>query len=180
MIPVPPSELETARLKLRRLIVEDAEAIFRRYATDFETIKYLTFKPHQDVAQARHFIKESLGKWESKTEFTFGIIYKEEQQLIGCITIRSEFGKVDFGYVLSRDYWGRGLMTEAVQKCCDWALAQPSIFRVWAVCDIENRASARVMEKVGMQREGILRRWNIHPNISPEPRDCWCYAKVKF
>ena len=56
---------------------------------------------------------------------------------------------------------------------------QEPIHRVWAVCDVENRGSARVLEKVGMQREAILRKWLVHPNISPIPRDCYCYAIVR-
>jgi RimJ/RimL family protein N-acetyltransferase len=58
-------------------------------------------------------------------------------------------------------------------------LKQQAIFRIWAVCDVDNAASARVMEKAGMQREGVLRRWSVHPNISAEPRDSFCYAIVK-
>lgn len=58
-------------------------------------------------------------------------------------------------------------------------LAQPEIFGVWAVCDIENRGSARVLEKSGFQREGILRRWIMHPNVSSKPRDCYMYARVR-
>ena len=70
-------------------------------------------------------------------------------------------------------------MTEAVKALVTWALQRPEIYRVWAVCDIDNKASARVMEKAGMQREGILRRWSIHPNVSNEPRDSYCYAILK-
>lgn len=70
-------------------------------------------------------------------------------------------------------------MTEAVRAVVDWAIGQPEMHRVWAVCDVDNKASARVLEKAGMEREGILRRWSIHPNISEFPRDCICYAKVK-
>jgi len=70
-------------------------------------------------------------------------------------------------------------MPEAAQAVVEWALAQPSIYRVWAVCDVDNLASARVLEKIGMQREGLLHRHIIHPNISAAPRDCWCFAKVK-
>ena len=74
-------------------------------------------------------------------------------------------------------------MAEAVRAVTQWALAQPGIFRVWAVCDIDNHASARVLEKAGMQLEGILRRWSGHPaadQSAPEvPRDCVCYAIVK-
>ena len=52
-------------------------------------------------------------------------------------------------------------------------------WRIGAVCDVENRASARVMEKAGLEREGILRRWIIHPNVGFEPRDCFSYAMVR-
>lgn len=57
--------------------------------------------------------------------------------------------------------------------------AVPSVSRVWAVCDVENRASARVLEKIGMRFEGILARWSIHPNLSDEPRDCRGYARLR-
>src|SRR5215831_19227433 len=70
-------------------------------------------------------------------------------------------------------------ITEAVKSIVDWALKQREIYRVWSVCDVDNVGSARVMEKVGMQKEGILRRWSVHPSISPEPRDAYCYAITK-
>ena len=71
-------------------------------------------------------------------------------------------------------------MTEAAQALVEWALSQPEIYRVWAVCDVENTNSAKVRERVGMRREGILRRWIIHPNIDAVPRDCYCYAMAKL
>ena len=70
-------------------------------------------------------------------------------------------------------------MSEALQSVVTWALAQPEIFRVWATCDVENVASAKVLERVGMAREGVLRRWIVHPNLSDRPRDALCYAIVK-
>jgi len=70
-------------------------------------------------------------------------------------------------------------MSEALTSVVQWALAQPEIYRVWATCDIENLASARVLERIGMEREGVLRRWLVHPNVGNEPRDCLCYSVVK-
>jgi ribosomal-protein-alanine N-acetyltransferase len=70
-------------------------------------------------------------------------------------------------------------MAEALTYLVNWALNEPTIFRVWAHCDIENRASARVLEKSGMTEEGILRRFSIRPSISSEPRDSILYAKVR-
>ena len=71
------------------------------------------------------------------------------------------------------------MAAEALRPIVEWSLAQPGIFRVWALCDVDNAASARVLEKVGMRREGLLRRNTMHPNVSDEPRDSYCYAIVK-
>jgi len=56
---------------------------------------------------------------------------------------------------------------------------EPDIYRVFATCDVDNPASAKVMEKAGMKYEGLLRRYMIHPNVSEEPRDCLMYARVR-
>ncbi|MCI0650822.1 MAG: GNAT family N-acetyltransferase [Planctomycetes bacterium] len=70
-------------------------------------------------------------------------------------------------------------MPEALRPLVEWALGQVAIHRVWAFCDVDNLASARVLEKLGMEREGILRRWFVHPNVSAFPRDCYSYSLVK-
>jgi ribosomal-protein-alanine N-acetyltransferase len=70
-------------------------------------------------------------------------------------------------------------MTEALTVAAEWALSQPGIWRIGDVCDTENGASARVMENAGLLREGLLRRWAVHPNISDVPRDCFIFSKVR-
>lgn len=95
------------------------------------------------------------------------------------IEVRIEAFKANFRYVLSRPHWGRGIMSEALGALVNWVSAQPGIYRLWALCDVENIASARVMEKVGMQREGVLHRLLIHPAVSDKPRGCYCYALAK-
>jgi ribosomal-protein-alanine N-acetyltransferase len=74
---------------------------------------------------------------------------------------------------------GDRVMTEALTEVADWALRQDGIWRIGGGTDVENLASARVMEKAGLTREGIFRRWIMHPNISPEPRDWVSYGKVR-
>jgi RimJ/RimL family protein N-acetyltransferase len=95
------------------------------------------------------------------------------------IELRMQGHRAEIGYVLARSHWKRGYMIEAARAVVEWALSQPEVFRVWAVCDVENMASAQVLEKIGMRREGTLSRWIIHPNVSKEPRDCYCYALTK-
>lgn len=108
------------------------------------------------------------------------ILGRTDSWVLGAFELRRpEPHRLDCGYVLARPYWGHGLMTEALAEVAGWAMRQEAIWRIGAVCDIENRASARVMEKAGLRREGLLRRWIIHPNISAEPRDCFSDARVR-
>jgi RimJ/RimL family protein N-acetyltransferase len=175
----PPATIETARLRLRAPVMEDADAIFTTYAQDAEATRYVSFRPHRSVADAREYLRRCADGWEGGGPFTWIIALREDGRLAGAIDIRPDGHRVELGYILGRAYWGRGFMTEVVSAVAHWVLAQPEVHRVWAVCDIDNRASARVLEKVGMKREGQLRRWTVHPNVSATPRDCWCYARVK-
>jgi ribosomal-protein-alanine N-acetyltransferase len=175
----PPEKLETARLRLRLPSLEDAEAIFKQYAQDPEVTRYMIWRPHQQIAVTREFLQRCLRCWEEGSAFPWVITRKQDQSLLGMIELRLVGFKADLGYGLARQYWGQGYATEAVQALVGWALAQEGIYRVWAVCDTENLASARVLEKAGLEREGVLRRFVIHPALSPEPRDCYCYAIVK-
>ncbi len=175
----PPSTIETARLRLRTPATGDADAIFTTYASDAEATRYVSFPTHRSVADAHEFLQRCEVGWAADGPFTWVIVLREDDRLVGTIDIRPQGARVEIGYILARAYWGRGFMTEVVRAVGDWALAQPEVHRVWAVCDVDNRASARVMEKAGMEREGRLRRWAVHPNIGATPRDFWCYARVK-
>jgi RimJ/RimL family protein N-acetyltransferase len=70
-------------------------------------------------------------------------------------------------------------MSEALSEVVTWSLRQDGVWRVGAACDVENPASARVMEKAGLAREGVLRRWLVAPNLGPEPRDRFSYALTR-
>jgi [ribosomal protein S5]-alanine N-acetyltransferase len=175
----PPATIETARLRLRRPTLDDAEAIFTTYARDPEATRYVSFRTHLSPADAREYVQQCSAGWAGNGPFTWAIVSRESGRLVGTIDIRPQGPRFELGYILGREYWGRGYMTEVVRAVSDWVLAQPEVHRVWAVCDVDNLASARVMEKSGMEREGRLRRWALHPNVSATPRDFWCYARVK-
>ena len=175
----PPTTLKTKRLRLRKIKLADAAAIFRRYAQDREVTKYVSWHAHKDIEETRDFVRSCLRAWDAGSAFHWVIERLEDNQVIGMVSARAGGEKWELGYVLARIHWERGYMTEAVKGIVAWAMRQKDIYRIWAVCDVDNRASARVMEKAGMRREGVLRRWSVHPNISSEPRDSFCYAIVK-
>ncbi len=175
----PPATIETARLRLRTPVMDDAEAIFTTYARDAEATRYVSFRTHRSSDVAREYLRHCAAGWAGDGPFTWVIVLREDRRLAGAIDVRPRDQRVEIGYILGPAYWGRGYMTEVVRAVGDWALAQPECYRVWAVCDVDNHASARVLEKAGMQREGRLRRWGLPPNLSATPRDFWGYARVK-
>jgi ribosomal-protein-alanine N-acetyltransferase len=174
-----PDRLETARLLLRPIAASDAAAIFEGYAQDAKVLRYLSFRPHRDMADTEAYIARCLAT-PAESGRTYVLIDSVAGGLLGAFDLRrAQPHRLDCGYVLARVAWGRGLMTEALSTVVGWAIRQDAIWRIGGVCDVDNRASARVMEKAGMLQEGILRRWLVHPNLGPEPRDCLCYALAR-
>ncbi|MBV9956077.1 MAG: GNAT family N-acetyltransferase, partial [Pseudolabrys sp.] len=125
------------------------------------------------------FLASACDGWDKATEFTWLICLKSNGEPIGAISLRKDGFKAWIGYVLSRRHWGRGLMVEAGCRVLDIAFSDARIVRVGAHCDVENVRSARVLEKLGMTREGTLRSWLVHPAMSEQPRDCLSYSIVR-
>ena len=174
-----PDVFRTARLTLRPIALEDAGPIFNGYAQDREVTRLLIWRPHRSCDDTVAYIMGCMAA-PSHLSRTYVLLGRDDHQVRGTIRLGREGPhRLDFGYVLGRPWWGQGLMTEALAEVVRWALYQDTIWRIGAVCDVENVASARVMEKVGLTKEGILRRWIMHPNVSDLPRDCFSYARVR-
>jgi RimJ/RimL family protein N-acetyltransferase len=108
--------------------------------------------------------------------YHLAIVLRATDRLIGgCrIEIRNAASvSGDIGYVLASDAWGRGYATEATRALLDFGFQGLALHRIWATCDVENRASARVLEKIGMEQEGHLRQ-NVRRK--GEWRDSYLYA----
>jgi len=174
-----PAEFATPRLRLRVPRIADAEAIFEEYAADPDVTRYMTWVPHEESGTVAKFLTELAQRHNDGTEFSWVIEKPVERRPLGMVGARIRGHKADIGYVLGKRHWNQGFMTEVVTVVSDWLLTQPEIFRVWAVCDTANPGSARTLEKSGFEREGMLRRWMIHPNCPDGPRDCFIYGKVR-
>lgn len=175
-----PTTLHTERLVLRPPAETDSQSIFDTYAQDPDVTRYLVWRPHQHIEETAAFIQRCAAGWNTGSELTWMLRDRVDDTLLGAIGVRPDGHKASLGYVLGRRYWGRGLMPEAARAVLNAATQMNDVFRLWGVCDAENHASARVMEKVGMVREGLLRRWIVHPNVSSEPRDALWYAWVRL
>ncbi len=179
---IPPEVIETPRLILRKPVApDDAPRIFASYAHDLEVTRYLTWRPHRDLEESHRILRTRLAWWDQGREFSWLITAQADGAVMGMISASDDDcpSRYSLGYVLARRFWGNGYVTEAARAVIDALFAAPEVVRVWAVVDYENLASVRVLEKAGMQREGLLRKWSVHPAISPRPRDCWCLARVR-
>ena len=171
-------EIGTARLWLRPPRETDAQQICARYAKDPEVCRYMSWTPHQSIDDTHAFLSRIIGDNAAGRSRGF-LILCESGELLGSIGGAIDQHRMGFGYCLARDTWGHGIATEAARAFVASVLENPAICRIQAYCDVENRASARVLEKVGLELEGTLRQYLVLPNLGESPRDVYCYAKVR-
>ena len=171
-----PVALETSRLVLRELRDDDAPAI-HAYASDAEVVRYLDWGPNTPEDTAQFLARARAARAAiPRTAYHLAIVLAASGRLIGgCrIEIRlvaNEAG--DLGYVLGRPHWGQGYATEAIRALVAFGFETVALHRIWATCDIGNVASARVLEKLGMRREGHIRH---AARRKGEWRDSYLYA----
>jgi len=149
----------TKSLILKKMTLKDAEDLFE-YASDPEVTKYITWAPHKSIDDSIDFLKSVLRRYENNEVSEWGIVYKENNKFIGTcgyvlwVPVHS---LAEIAFALSREYWGKGLMTEAVKEVIKYGFEKMNLNRIYARCFMENIGSQKVLEKVGMKFEGILR-----------------------
>jgi RimJ/RimL family protein N-acetyltransferase len=167
-------------MTLRKPQATDAQTIFEGYAQDPEVTRYVAWPPHRSVNETELFVGSAIEAWESGRGHRPWVLERPaDEALLGMIGVSVARHRVGVGYVLARPYWNMGYATEALEAVTRAAMADPTMFRVWALCDVDNLASARVMEKAGLRFEGVNRGYGVHPNVSEKPRDVRCYAIIR-
>jgi RimJ/RimL family protein N-acetyltransferase len=148
--------IETERLLLRQLVLDDAEAVFRIHS-DPEVLRYTGDTAPADVEETRQKLAErqiadyrryGFGRWACALKAT--------GELVGWAGLKylPELGEVDLGYRLGRDWWGRGLATEAARACVEYGFATLDLPRMIGLVEHAHAPSIRVLEKAGFQAGG--------------------------
>ena len=146
--------LETKRLLLRPFKLDDADEMFKRWASDPEVTKYLSWPPHKDVSMTQYVLYCWVEEYKKPDTYRFGIVCKEDGALIGSIDVVTYWeGDPVIGYCLSRPYWGRGYMTEACKALLE-LLRKEGFKKVYIEAVKENIGSNRVIEKCGFRYIG--------------------------
>ncbi|MBZ5567386.1 MAG: GNAT family N-acetyltransferase [Acidobacteriia bacterium] len=171
-------DLSTPRLGLRRLRWEDADDIFA-YASDPQVTTYVFWEPHRTLDDTREFLQRTLKGYAEGLPPAWGMEHLADKVVIGTcgmFEVQAQHARAEIGYAVGRKYWGQGLMTEAVGAMLAYGFNTLGLNRIEARCDVENTGSWRVMEKVGMKLEGVLRQ-NIF--LHGRPRDAKIYAILR-
>jgi [ribosomal protein S5]-alanine N-acetyltransferase len=169
--------LSTRSLILRALRPTDLDDLYE-YASDPEIDQYVPWEHYKNIDEARENLNEFLEEYEKDGLGAWGIEHRADKKLIGIINTSIPHRinrRVETGYTISRAYWGKGYATEAVQAVIQFGFEKMELLRIEAVVLPEHLASARVLEKSGMQFEGVLHSYQVWKN---KPCDLRMYAIV--
>ncbi len=151
-------QIETDRLILRKFVKEDADAMFRNWASDPRVTKYLTWPVHDNIDITNMVIDMWIKDYEKIESYQWAIVLKEINEPIGCISVvghKDEIGEVEIGYCIGYNWWNKGITSEALKAVIDffWKVGAK---RIAARHDADNPNSGRVMRKCGMHYEGTM------------------------
>lgn len=146
--------LETERLILRKLTVNDAKEAFNNWCNDDEVSKYMTWSTHKTEEDTKGWLKETEKVYIDNVNYEWGIVLKETNELIGSIGayIKEEFdNRYEIGYAISKKYWRNGYTTESVKRVMEYLINEEGIKRFIGRHAKLNGASGSVMQKAGFR-----------------------------
>ena len=152
--------IETPSLLLRRFQENDAKEMFENYCSDEKMTRHLTWQPHPNIETTESLLKMWLYKYDEAHCYRWAIVEKSTNSLIGsidCVHVDIPRASCEIGYCIASNKWGKGYMSEALKAVIDYLFHEADFNRIMARYSTLNPASGRVMEKVGMQFEGVMR-----------------------
>lgn len=152
--------IETKRLILRKFSKKDLNDLYE-YASDNKVTQYLSWNTYKNIDMATEYIEHIIEKYTKNEIAPWGIEWKENSKLVGSIDF-VQYDKKNFsaeiGYVLNRDYWNKGIMTEALKEIIRFGFENMNLIRIETKLNALNIQSERVMQKNGLKYEGTLRK----------------------
>ena len=170
-------QLETERLRLRELTVNDAERVLACFTNEL-VIRYYGQDKMTRVEEAKDIIHFFTRNFHEKRGVRWGIERKETNELIGTIGLNAlvmKHKRAEVGYELHPDYWGLGYASESLASVLSYGFKQLELTRIGAVVFLENEASSRLLLNQGFQREGILRSYMCQ---NGKPHDAYLYSLI--
>ncbi|WP_105616372.1 GNAT family N-acetyltransferase [Vallitalea okinawensis] len=172
--------IETERLKLRRFTVKDAEDMYNNWANDDKVTECLSWPTHKSIDTTRKILESWMESYDKDDTYSWAITYKEDNIVIGSIgvvSLNNQHESCSIGYCIGRNFWGRGITTEAFKEIIQFLLYEVGFERIEAYHHTDNPASGNVMKKAGLLFEGTLRHYR--KNIRGKFVDCDLYGIIK-
>lgn len=146
--------IKTERLMLRPLGTDDLETT-HAYAGDAETTKYMFYLPNDTIEETGQFLQNTAAEWEKDNPSFYEFAVILEGKHIGAVSVSLDESRREgeLGWVLHRDYQGKGYATEAAKAVLDFAVSRLKVEKIVAHCDARNQPSQRVMRKLGLTLE---------------------------
>lgn len=170
--------LETERLLVRPFADADGDDLFA-LQSDADVLRYWDSPPWTDRSSVARFMAGCQQMEEDGTGARVAIESTSDRSFVGWCTVNSwnpDFRSASLGYCLNQTAWGRGYATEAAHALLRWAFDTLDLNRVQSETDTRNVASARVLEKLGFDREGTLREDCI---VNGDVSDSWVYGLLR-
>ena len=167
-------KIKTDRLILREFKYEDFSEV-HKYASDPDVIKYMEWGPN-NKKETEEFLNRAIEAQNKDSRLKYELAVTIDEKLIGgCnITIKNINNEQAFiGYCLNKNYWGQGYGTETAEALLDFGFNDLKMHRIFATCDVNNVGSRKVLEKIGMKKEGHMRE---HKKIGDKWRDSYLYS----
>ncbi|MBD5131189.1 MAG: GNAT family N-acetyltransferase [Clostridiales bacterium] len=172
--------IETERLILRKFKLADAQNTYDNYRSKEIVTKYVSWSHNTSVEDTKSYLADFvLPEYDKENTYRWAIVWKENNEVIGCIDVCETNERkrcAELGWCIGDEYWGRGIMPEAAKSVVEY-LFSVGYERIQATHHVENKKSGRVMEKIGMQYEGILKKGSMYKNNVLV--DCCLWAIVK-
>ena len=171
--------LETERLRLRDFVAGDFDAV-HAYASDPEVVRHMDWGPN-DASETREFLRRVTAQQgeDPRQSWELAIVLRESGELVGGCGLmprRLPFREWELGFVLRRDQWRCGIMSEAARAVVAFGFGEVGAHRIFARVDPENVGSIRVLERLGMRHEGTRVRDEL---VRGAWRDTHIYARLE-
>lgn len=153
--------INTERLTLRRFALDDAEAMFKNWASDPEVTRFLTWSPHGDIGVSKGVVEQWASEYKANSIYNWAIELSELGEPIGGISVVNldeANESCEIGYCISKAYWRKGITPEALKAVIDFLFSGVGMNRIVVRYYTKNPASGRVMQKCGMLYEGTHRQ----------------------
>ena len=167
--------LETEKIRLRRLRLEDAPALEKYYSNE-HVYRDLDWNGPETLERSYEVINIWNKGYEDGWIIRFAIADKVTDEIIGTIFLSEFEGKrAEIGYELSENYWRCGIMSEAIREVLALGFCQLGLVRIQAFVSAENVASMEILKKFNFKEEGYLRQFECH-SVTGECKDMWLYS----